>query len=516
MTFVTVIDGADTIGGNKILLEEKSRGILLDFGMNFARHGTYYQDFLKERSNRGIHDLIHLDMIPRINIYRPDLIPADINPAQWPRPGVEAVLLSHAHLDHCGNIGLLRGDIPIATSATSAAILKAMRDSAPASLGGEISYYSPKSPIPQCGGLVLESERGGSYTCRDLYLTSEPTPELRDFLSNRPGGDSKRSKGVEAGAIEPLSSLSLPFQVEPYPVDHSIPGAIAYILRGDTTIAYTGDYRIHGAAAEETRRFISAARDATVLITEGTRVGREADEEVSEENVLKNCLAATEDAEGLVVADFSARNFERLETFKEIAARTGRTLTVTAKDAYMLHAQGCADGTCMMDKDPIGIYSELKSRERIKWESEVVEKRWGGRYVDPISIRRSPEKHLICLSFFDLKHLLDIKPDGGVYIYSSSEAYSEEQEFDFQRLSQWIHFFNLYIVGFQMTGDPPKPEFVKGFHASGHLSQNDLTKVIQEIDPDKIIPIHTQHPEWFTENFENVTHVKNGVPIDLY
>ncbi|MCJ7574114.1 hypothetical protein MUO93_07615 [Candidatus Bathyarchaeota archaeon] len=47
MTSITVLDGADTIGGNKILLEEKGRGLLLDFGMNFARYGAYYQEFLK-------------------------------------------------------------------------------------------------------------------------------------------------------------------------------------------------------------------------------------------------------------------------------------------------------------------------------------------------------------------------------------------------------------------------------------------------------------------------------------
>jgi len=95
------------------------------------------------------------------------------------------------------------------------------------------------------------------------------------------------------------------------------------------------------------------------------------------------------------------------------------------------------------------------------------------------------------------------------------EAYSEEQEFDFQRLSQWLNFFKLTSVGFQMTGDPPKPEFIRGFHASGHLSQNDLVKVIEEINPDKIIPIHTQQPEWFTDHFDNVSPVENGVPIDL-
>ena len=66
-----------------------------------------------------------------------------------------------------------------------------------------------------------------------------------------------------------------------------------------------------------------------------------------------------------------------------------------------------------------------------------------------------------------------------------------------------------------MTGDPPKPGFIKGFHASGRLSQNDLVKVIEEINPDKIISIRTQQPEWFTDHFDNVTHVKNGVSIDL-
>ncbi|MFA5868828.1 MAG: MBL fold metallo-hydrolase RNA specificity domain-containing protein [Candidatus Bathyarchaeia archaeon] len=49
-------------------------------------------------------------------------------------------------------------------------------------------------------------------------------------------------------------------------------------------------------------------------------------------------------------------------------------------------------------------------------------------------------------------------------------------------------------------------------NASGHLSQSDLIKVVDEIDPDKIIPIHTQHPEWFKDTFsETVTIPENGV-----
>ena len=513
MATLTVYDGASTIGGNKIHLEEKGRGILLDFGMNFAKYGEYYQEFLKERSNRGIYDLIHLNMIPKINIYRPDLIPADVDPTPWPKPNVEATLVSHAHLDHVGNIGLLRGDIPIIASTTSVAILKAMRDTSPSGIGSEVSYYSEKTPLDDCGGLVLESSRGGSYTARDMYLCTEPTAELRDFASHRPGDDSKRGKKVDAGAVEHHSHLSLPFTVESYPVDHSILGAVAYILRGDTTIAYTGDYRLHGLGAENTRKFISAAREVTTLITEGTRVGRESDVEITESDVLNNCLAATESEHGLVVADFSARNFERLQTFTEIANQTNRTLLVTPKDAYMLHALGCADGKCLMDENNIAIYSELRNHTRDKWETEVVSKLWGDKYVSHLNINHSPEKYLLCFSLFDLKHLLDIKPHGGTYIYSSSEAFTEEQEFDFQRLTQWLRYFNLKPAGYEMQDNTP--HFIKGFHASGHLSQSDLIKVIDQIDPDKIIPVHTSNKDWFKQQFEKTITVNDGETIKI-
>jgi hypothetical protein len=39
------------ISSSCTLLEEEGRGLLLDFGMNFARYGEYFQEFLKERSN---------------------------------------------------------------------------------------------------------------------------------------------------------------------------------------------------------------------------------------------------------------------------------------------------------------------------------------------------------------------------------------------------------------------------------------------------------------------------------
>jgi len=78
MKSLTVFDGAQGIGGNKILLEEKGKGVFLDFGKNFGKYGVYFEEFLKNRDSRGIHDLVQLYLIPKLNIYRPDFIPSDL------------------------------------------------------------------------------------------------------------------------------------------------------------------------------------------------------------------------------------------------------------------------------------------------------------------------------------------------------------------------------------------------------------------------------------------------------
>ncbi len=114
----------------------------------------------------------------------------------------------------------------------------------------------------------------------------------------------------------------------------------------------------------------------------------------------------------------------------------------------MLYAISLADGEDRMKG--VGIYGELRDR-RDKWETEKVMEMWGGAYVDPSEINRNPDGYILCFSFYDMKHLLDIKPEGGAYIYSSSEAFSEEQEFDFLRLNKWLKHFNFTTYGFEMV-----------------------------------------------------------------
>jgi len=73
------------------------------------------------------------------------------------------------------------------------------------------------------------------------------------------------------------------------------------------------------------------------LIIEGTRTGRNDSldgETTTEQSVCNVCRETVDASSGLIIADLSARNFERLESFQEIAQKTGRELVVLAKDIY--------------------------------------------------------------------------------------------------------------------------------------------------------------------------------------
>ncbi|WP_287262645.1 MBL fold metallo-hydrolase [Methanothrix sp.] len=454
---------------------------------------------------------MYLDLLPRLNIYRSDLIPADLSINHYPALDVAAVLLSHAHLDHGGNIGMLREDIPVVASQESIVIMKGMRDAGISSLESETAYFSPRQPSDD-QGLYLSSDRSKIYQGRTFCCTEEPCEALITFLSRRPGQDGRTARKLLPGRCCCYDEAEFPFGISAHLVDHSIPGAVAYMLRGESTVAYTGDFRVHGRRAEASRKFIRQAKEASVLIIEGTRAGPSEGERSSEESVREACLKAVEDSEGVVIADFSPRNFERLETFKDIATKTGRELVAMAKDIYMLHSLQDVGGSC--STDGLRIYKEITSRSNRKWETEVVQAEYGDRYIDHATIRRNPEGYILCFSFFDMKHLLDIKPQGGTYIYSACEAFNEEMEIDFRRLWQWLQRFGIKPCGFSLDerGDV---SFDRRYHASGHASGEDIVRAIEEIDPDLIVPVHTENAAWFEETFEKVLRVEEGKRYEL-
>ncbi|HUS59830.1 MAG TPA: hypothetical protein VMX76_00370 [Nevskiaceae bacterium] len=72
---LTFYGGINEIGGNKILLEDKSTRFFLDFGKGFKEAGKYFEEFVNPRVVHGIKDYLELDLIPKLEgLYREDLI----------------------------------------------------------------------------------------------------------------------------------------------------------------------------------------------------------------------------------------------------------------------------------------------------------------------------------------------------------------------------------------------------------------------------------------------------------
>ena len=509
---MTALDGMDTIGGSKLLLEFDDHSVLLDFGMNFARTNRYYEEYLRPRTTTGLLDHVTMGTIPDVQgLYREDLMHPDLSLNGPEVDSIDAVLLSHGHLDHSGDIGFLRLGIPVATSAMTAAIAKASQDCVRNEPGREPVYIAERRVDDRRGAKILKNKRE-DLLGRNYYLLDRAAgQELEEFWRFLPSFElSKRAGAAQLipGRLErSIEGLDIEFK----PVDHSIKGAGAFLIGTSSgTVVYTGDLRMHGLHGAKTREFVSRAKseDAYAMVIEGTRVRKDDDSGHSHSNAAEGEVRDAADAilarigGELAIADFGPRNVERLEIFLDVCRSSHRSLVVTPKDAYLLHAMHTVDTDIPIPGDELLIYDSPKGSTD-KYEEWVVEHRYAESTVRPSEIGRSPGDYLLSFSFFDMKHLIDIKPDGGHYIYSSSEAHNEEQEIDFIRLGEWLRRFGIKPYGFEI-GDDGRPDFTSAdgpLHASGHANPDDIAEIVREVDPDVLIPVHTENPKWFQDTF---------------
>ncbi len=501
MVTITVYGGARTIGGNKILLEDGDTRLFFDFGMSFDERGKYYEEFLSPRAGAGLLDLLEMRLIPPLQgIYRTDLLhPANLlaryRQEAWYRElSLDAVLLSHAHLDHSGYISFLREDIPVYCTAMTAFIAKAGQDSGKSDLEREVCYCNPRRPKEKDPLLAnyLETERASDYQQRPFVFVDSDAlrPEAEQFWRCSPS-----AKALEPGTLKFREGRVGSLRVRHFPVDHSIYGACAWAVETSAgPVVYTGDLRRHGARRETTARFVSESRalKPQLLLCEGTYAGA-TERSAAEDEVLEKARGYVRSAKGkLVIADFAARDIERLQTFLQIAADSGRKLVILSKDAYLLETLSLLsdDIPNLSSHDLLRLYQDLKG-SLSPWERQLLN-RYQARLVKAEDVRESPGEFILCFSFFDLDELPSIAPAGGIYLYSSSEAFDEERQMDVDRLQNWLAHFQMRGVGVprrEWEGKPPPEE--RGLHASGHASGAELIEAVKEINPKTLQPIHT-------------------------
>lgn len=177
--------------------------------------------------------MLFMGMIPDINCYRKDLIPGDMDRSCAQKLKVDAVFLSHAHMDHAGNVGLLDVSIPIAASQMTAAILKGMMDLGHPQMGSEVAYVVPrKASVEDARIIGTEHYKKASFLGREFLMVGDCNNDLKNQWCTCP-----QSRELEYKDIKPARD-NLGFEFKTFEVDHSIYGATAYAV--DTSDGFMG------------------------------------------------------------------------------------------------------------------------------------------------------------------------------------------------------------------------------------------------------------------------------------
>ena len=334
----------------------------------------------------------------------------------------DGILISHAHSDHYKFISLVNRSIPIFLSEETAKIINA------------------------------------------IYQTL--TPSFENNYKNLKFESISESKKIKIGEIE----------VFPLKVDHSIIGALAFLLfTPECTLLYTGDFRTHGLRRNLTEKLIEICKEEKidVLITEATRC---TDFSYTEEKEIKEKLdLVIKHVKNLAIIDISLLDLDRISSIVHAAIGSGRKIVVPPRLMfYLLSLQKYLT----FSLEDFFLYQERKAYKH-EWETETLSA-LSDKLITPEKISFEPEKYIFINTFYSPAELKEIRPPpGSLYILSTSEPIDEERELSFDRLINWLEFFGLPLLQ---------------LHSSGHVDILSLHKLVKEVKPKVVFPIHTPNP----------------------
>jgi ribonuclease J len=391
--------------------------------MSFAMKKKFYSPpFLSPKSERSLQEL---GILPKLEgVYKFNDEP----------PAVDAVIISHGHLDHSAYLSFIKREIPIYCGETTRTILNALSE-------------------------IRRSDLEFSVT--DLK-----------FKTFRTG------KKIKIGSIE----------VEPFHVDHSIPGAYGLVIHtSNGSVVYTGDFRDHGAKPMMTHDFVEGAENSepVAVVTEATNMTGAA---ISSETEVEGKLySIVSEAEGIVLAEFAFSDVDRLNSFFNIAKKNNRCLAVSLKQAHLLEALRKDKGLTVPDLQDDSIMIFRKSKKHFdKWERELMARYSGKNKVfDVFDVSKQQCTVVLAMSFYDFEEMVRLQPAAGsCYVLSASEPFNEEMEIDYERMVNWVSHYGL-------------PQY--HVHVSGHIMPLQLKKALRQMNGRRIFPVHTENAGLFAK-----------------
>ena len=428
---ITIYRGAKEIGGTLIEVKTDTNRILIDAGYPLFLNKEPIGDDIAKLPHT---ELLTLGVLPKIEgLYT------------WDDADFDAVLISHAHIDHYGLLKYINSAIPVYMSA-----------------GTE--------------RLVQISQRFKICDSFDL--------EVRNFKMYQP---------FQIGDIK----------IKPYLMDHSAFDAAAFEINAEgKTVIYSGDFRGHGRKSVCLDRFIETAKKRPdILLVEGSVIGR-LDEQMMTEREVED--AVVERIKGVnlpLLFQCSSQNIDRLVSFYRAALRLKRIFVVdiyTANVLYELRQLGNKLPYPSLEYPNIKVFFPYRLTQRIFNDiGEEYARRFSEYHISREQLKTA-QNSIIMASRPSMR--MDIEKCGlhdGVFLYSLWKGYRD-------RASQQIFEKALENAGFSL----------EMLHTSGHATVVDIRRVIDGLDPQKLVPIHTMDPDAFRD-FSDKTELKDdGVTFE--
>ena len=332
----------------------------------------------------------------------------------------DGIVISHYHMDHLGQLtSALRG-IPLYI--------------------GELSKEV---------ALI-----GAEYQDKDLYLRLLGANTFR---------------GGEAFTIGDI-------RIRPLVVDHSAVDSYMFVIEADgKRILYTGDFRLHGLRGHVLEKLIKTyIGDVDVLITEGTSLSRNANNSISEREVLDDISSYIQDGKYVFVI-CSSTNIDRIMGIWHNMP----TDKVLICDAYQKR---------ILDTVTDNVYYESSLYRRPDAPLVLDIGAYPKYYMDNgfVSLVRGTENYI--------SHIKEFPKDDVRIIYSMWTGYIEKN----LMLKDLLETYPSYIC-----------------HASGHVCKADLVEFIDLVNPDVIIPIHTDSPKKLEKLMpqRNISVINDNEPL---
>ena len=244
--------------------------------------------------------------------------------------------------------------------------------------------------------------------------------------------------------------------IRPLVIDHSAADSYMFVIEAEgKRVLYTGDFRMHGLRHHILEKLVNTyIGEVDVLITEGTSLSRDADECISEAAVLEDISSYIQDGKYVFVM-CSSTNIDRIMGIWQNMP----TDKVLICDAYQKR---------ILDTVINNVYYESSLYRRHDSPLVLSKGPYPKYYMDHgfVSLVRGTENFI--------SHIKEFPKDDVRIIYSMWTGYIEEN----LSLKNLLNTYPFYIC-----------------HASGHVSKDDLVQLIELVDPDIVIPVHTDIPE---------------------